>query len=205
MRKARFYYFSAIISMSLLVVLGGCMGKSQPSRFYMLSQVSEDKNVRVSAGSDFSRVIGVGPVKIADYLDQSQIVSRSDNNRVIEAEFDLWSGSLTDNVTHVLAENIGYLLSTKRVFLFPWKTYMPIDYQVEVAINHLDGKLGKEAVLVARWQIIRVDTKELLVMQRSEIRKKTESDGYDGLVEAQSRALGLLSREIAEALRASVK
>ena len=184
----------------MLLMVGGCMGKSQPPRFYTLTPIADGTTAPALDAS-----VGIGPVKLADYLDQSRIVTRGNGNLIIEAEFDQWSGSLKDNLTNVMAENIGALLATDRIFLYPWRTYMPVDYQVTLDITRLDGQPGGEVFLVARWIVLSGKEKKVIAMKQTKIQEKTNTGGYEGLVAAQSRALGRLSLEISEALRTSVE
>ena len=53
-----------------------------------------DQIISRSASTGQNPVIGIGPVKLADYLDQSQIVTRKGDNQVIKAEFNRWAGPL---------------------------------------------------------------------------------------------------------------
>jgi uncharacterized protein len=115
---------------------------------------------RYSSAKD--TVIGIGPVKLADYLDQSQIVIRTTDSQMAKGEFDRWVGPLKDNIVNVLADNIGYLLWTERVYLYPWSLSVPIDYQVVLDIVRLDGRLGDAAWLEVRWSILQGPGKKLL-------------------------------------------
>lgn len=54
--------------------------------------------------------------------------------------------------------------------------------------------------MVAYWSIYGRD-EAMLADHKSVISEKIDAGGYDGLVQAQNRALEKLSREIAEALR----
>ncbi|MFY9708429.1 MAG: PqiC family protein, partial [Desulfobacterales bacterium] len=144
-----------------------------------------------------------GPIKLADYLDQSKLVTHDGDNRIVKAEFDLWAGALKDNLTNVLAENIGLLVPTERIYIYPWRLSEPMDYQVILDVVRFDGDLGKDAWLVARWSIVGGKDKELLAVSRSSIREPVTGSGYDALVMAQSRALAKLSHEIVEAIHAA--
>lgn len=200
MIKTLFFRIAAVLSGVMLLMLGGCIGKSQPPRFYTLTPIADGTTALALDAS-----VGIGPVKLADYLDQSRIVTRGNGNLIIEAEFDQWSGSLKDNLTNVMAENIGSLLATDRIFLYPWRTYMPVDYQVTLDITRLDGQPGGEVFLVARWIVLSGKEKKVIAMKQTNIQEKTDTGSYEGLVAAQSRALGRLSLEISEALRTSVE
>jgi uncharacterized lipoprotein YmbA len=189
----------------MLVVINGCVGKSQPPRFYTLTSITEGNMTPAGDNPAQNAAIGIGPVKLADYLDQSRIITRTSENRVEQAEFDQWSGSFKDNLTNVLAENIGHLLATDRIAIYPWRTYVPIDYQVTVDIVRCDGQPGKEVFLVARWSVLSGNEKKPFAMKRSDIHEEAGNRGYESLVAAQSRALGRLSHEIVQAIQAAAR
>jgi uncharacterized lipoprotein YmbA len=185
------------------IFLGGC--RSQSPRFYTLSPIQEDQVASKSKNPAKNAVIGIGPVKLADYLDQSLIVTRTSDNQAVKAEFDRWVGSFKDNFINVLADNIGFLLSTERIYLYPWRMSVPIDYQVTVDLGRCDGRLGDAAWLEARWSIFGGPEKKLLKINRSSIREPVMGADYAALVAAQSRALAKLSQEIAEAIQGAGK
>lgn len=192
-----------IILVVAVIFLGGC--RSQSPRFYTLSPIQEDQVASKSKSPAKNAVIGIGPVKLADYLDQSLIVTRTSDNQAVKAEFDRWVGSFKDNFINVLADNIGFLLSTERIYLYPWRMSVPIDYQVTVDLGRCDGRLGDAAWLEARWSIFGGPEKKLLKMNRSSIREPVMGADYAALVAAQSRALAKLSQEIAEAVQGAGK
>ncbi len=203
MRDVPFFRRLPVILVMGLFLLGGCLGRSQSPRFYTLSQITEDTAMAQSDTPERNMRIGIGPIKLADYLDQSRLVTRTGDNRLVKAEFDLWAGAFKDNLTNVLAENIGLLLPTERIYIYPWRLTEPMDYQVILDVVRFDGDLGKEAWLVARWNIVGGKDREVLEVDRSSIREPVTGSGYDALVTAQSRALAKLSHEIVEAILAA--
>ena len=203
MRDVPFFRLLPVVLVIGLFFLNGCLGKSQSPRFYTLSPLIEDKAMAKSDTPARNAIIGIGPIKLADYLDQSKIVTQTGGNRLMKAEFDLWAGALKDNLTNVLAENIGLLLPTERIYIYPWRLSEPMDYQIVLDVVRFDGDLGKDAWLVARWSIVGGKDKELLAVSRSSIREPVAGSGYDALVTAQSRALAKLSHEIVEAIQAA--
>ena len=74
---------------------------------------------------------------------------------MVKAEFDRWVGTFKDNFINVLADNIGFLLSTERIYLFPWRQSVPIDYQITVDVVRCDGRLGDAVWLETRWSIFK--------------------------------------------------
>ena len=203
MRDVPLFRRLTVILVMGLFFLGGCLGRSQSPRFYTLSPLTENKAMAKSDTPARDTRIGIGPIKLADYLDQSKLVTRNGDNRLVKAEFDLWAGALKDNLTNVLAENIGLLVPTERIYIYPWRLSEPMDYQIILDVVRFDGDLGKDAWLVARWSIVGGKDREVLEVGRSSIREPVTGSDYDALVTAQSRALAKLSHEIVEAIHAA--
>jgi uncharacterized lipoprotein YmbA len=199
MRAVLFRGLPIILPIAAILV-GGCHRSPSP-RFYALSSIPEGQVISKRPSPAQNAVIGIGPIKLADYLDQSKIVTQTSGNQLVKAEYDRWVGSLNDNLTNVLADNIGFLLPTDRIYRYPWRTSVPIDYQVVVDVIRCDGRLGDAAWLEARWRILEGPEKKLLKMKRFSKREPVMGADYASLVAAQSRALVMLSQEITEAVR----
>ena len=185
------------------IFLGGC--RSQTPRFYALSPIQEDQVTSKRKSPVHNAVIGIGPVKLADYLDQAMLVTRTSDNQAVKAEYDRWVGSFKDNFINVLADNLGLLLPTERIYLYPWRLSVPIDYQIVLDIVRCDGRLGDAAWLEVRWSIFEGPEKKLLKMNRSIIREPVTGADYAALVAAQSRSLAKLSQEITEVIQRAGK
>jgi len=189
----------SIITVLVVILLSGCSRSPSP-RFYTLSPI-QDQVISRSSSARQNAIIGIGPVKMADYLDQSQIVTRTGDNQVVKAEFNRWVGPLKNNFVNVLAEDIGFLLPTDQIQLFPWRTDLPIDYQVTVDVVRFDGRLGDTARLESRWNILQGPERKLVKTGRSSISEPVTGPDYADLVAAQSRALGRLSQEIVQGIK----
>ena len=203
MRAVTFSRALPVILTIAAIFSGGC--RSQSPRFYHLNSIQEDQVISKRKSPAQNAVVGIGPVKLADYLDQSLLVTRTSDNQAVKAEFDRWVGSFKDNFVNVLADNIGFLVPTERIYLYPWRVSVPIDYQVAVDIVRCDGRLNDAAWLEARWSILGGPEKKLLKSNRSSIREPVSGSDYAALVAAQSRAVAKLSQEIAEAIQGAGK
>jgi uncharacterized lipoprotein YmbA len=203
MRRTPFSRGLPVILAIAAIFLGCC--RSQTPRFYALNPIQEDQVSSKRKNPARNAVIGIGPVKLADYLDQSMLVTRTSDNQVVKAEYDRWVGSFKDDFINVLADNIGFLLSTERIYLYPWRLSVPIDYQIVLDIVRCDGRLGDAAWLETRWSIFKGPEKKLLKASRSSIREPMTGAEYGDLVAAQSRALAKLSQEIAAAIQQTGK
>ena len=204
MRVRLFSRGLTFVLITAAILCGGCLGRSPSPTFYALTPV-QDQYVSRRSSPVKNAVIGIGPVKLADYLDQSLIVTRASDNELAKAQFNRWAGSFKDNFINVLADDIGFLLSTERIYLYPWRLSVPIDYQVAVDVVRCDGRLGDAAYLEARWSIFKGQDKKLLRTMRSSISAPVTGPSYADLVAAESRAVAQLSQEIAEAIRGAGK
>jgi uncharacterized lipoprotein YmbA len=146
--------------------------------------------------------IAIGPVKIPEYLNQSEIVTRITQNEVSVDEFTKWAEPLEDNISRTLAENLSSLLCIRSIAIFPWKGQTPIDYRIDVHVIQMDGVLGENAFLDVSWSIADgADRKKpALVTKRSRYKEPTGGGDYGAFVSAQSRNLAFLSRDIAETI-----
>ncbi len=197
-----------LLAVSVLAIIG-CLGLGSgtqtPTKFYVLHsmQSSTDEIRPIAKLPDTS--IGVGPVRLPQYLDRPQIVRRSSPNQLELAEFAQWAEPIRVNFSRVLAENLGILLDTKQVFLFPWLKTTKIDYQIILEITRFDGGQGNNALLRSSWSIFGKDGKEMLANNYSSYSEPIETNDTEALVAAQGRTVKHLSREIARALQALVE
>jgi hypothetical protein len=77
-----------------------------------------------------------------------------------------------------------------------------LDYRVGVDVVRYDGNRGGDVALIANWTIREGQGAKVLRVQTSRIQEPSGGRGYETLVGGMSRALGHLSREIAQAIRA---
>ena len=121
----------------LVMVLSGC-ASTPPTRFFVLSSISGSEKMGNLEG-ERCFAIGIGPVKIPEYLNQPEIVTRITQNEVRLDEFAKWAEPLEDNISRALAENLPSLLCTRSIAIFPWKGETPIDYRIDVQVIQMDG------------------------------------------------------------------
>jgi uncharacterized protein len=186
----------AVIFLVPLLFLGGCASSKSPNYFILDSLRSEAPGV-TKAAAENDLTVGVGPVKIPEYLDRPQMATRSAPNSLQFAEFDKWAESLEKSLTRVLAENLSLLLSTDRVVVFPWAGSIHVLYQVSVDVTQFEYTADGKAIFVAGWSVFGNDGQKLLAVKRSRIMVPVQSTGFEAIASAQSRAVADLSREIA--------
>jgi uncharacterized lipoprotein YmbA len=187
-----------------VLVAGGCSllnpGPQLKTRFYMLSSLAASGKAVQPLAALPHVAIGIGPVRLPEYLDRRNIVVRTSRNEFELTEDSQWAEPMGDTVSRVLADNLSALLGTYRIAQFPWRSSMPVDYQLTVQVAQFDGMPGEMVILRAHWQVFTGDGKKLLDSGYSVFREKAEDTSIEALVSAESRAAESFSREVAETI-----
>ena len=96
--------------------------------------------------------IGIGPIRLPEYLDRRNIIVRNSRNEFELAEISQWAEPMADTFARVLADNLSVLPGHPSNHPVPWRSSMPIDYQLTIQVAQFDGMLGEQAFLRAHWQ-----------------------------------------------------
>jgi uncharacterized lipoprotein YmbA len=190
------------VSFSLL--LGGCISLpnspiSPTPRFYMLSAKDEtlvNKIINITPGV----IIGVGPVKIPEYLDRPQMVTKDKEGILKFDEFNRWGQSLDLGLASLIREDLTVMLPGAKMTLYPWNPLVSVKYQVVLEVVQMDNELDKDMLFVVQWTVIDVQNSKTVMIKRSEFHQPIIPQNYPGLVKTLSSACASLSGQIAEAL-----
>jgi len=184
-----------------ILMLNSC-GTTPPSQFYMLEPMPENEAIQASADKYNEVHIGIGPIQFAEYLDRTQIVTRTDGTQIKLAETHRWAEPLQNNFARTLAQNLSMLINTGKVSLYPSRNWSEVDYQVLVNVWQFDASRQGEVSLVANWSIRGKGGSDFLTMKKSVFSANVEpAASYADIVRALSGTVEMLSREIAEAIR----
>lgn len=186
----------------IYLVSGSCaLRTSATTKFYILSPLVHPMVEKQDAKGKQCNTIGIGPLDLPAYLDRPQIVTRVNPDELKLAELDNWAEPLKDNITRVLAENISRLLCTEHVVIFPWKKSSHIDYQIDIKVVWMDGKLGEKALLATQWAVLDASGKSTLLTKRSQYTESVTETTYSALVAAYNRMIANFSHDIAQAVK----
>jgi len=198
MRTISYIRSKVFLVILLSLIVSGC-ATTEPSRFYTL-HASEDLGT-IQQSSAYKYTVAIGPVEIPDYLDRPQIVSRTNQNEITFSEFQRWAGSLEEDISRVLSENLTLLLSGDSVSVSLWEWGATSDYRIAVHIRRFDIMPEGDVLLSARCTLIDSDGRTQLLTWEARVTETITAQTYDAKVSSMSRALEKLSEDIAGKIR----
>jgi hypothetical protein len=210
MRRHRFCLTGTVLIIAF-IILGGCLGKGtqKATRFYLLQPIPGISSGERASVEGEGVMLAIGPVRVREYLSRPEIVTRTQENKIIVHDFHSWGEPLDKNFTAVLGANLSNLLSTDRIVFFPWRRRPNLDYQIVVDVMRFEGDLGGEASLIAHYYILHVGESEEEVRRmgiwKSSFSRQTKDDSYQALVSAMSELVGDFSREVAEKIKGAAE
>lgn len=199
MNKTSFVRWMFLLSLIFTLAAGGCVSipVSPGPRFYTLrTQDESEVPQKFNIAQDI--IIGVGPVRIPEYLNRPQIVTQDAKKMLTFAQFDRWGESLDIALTRLIGADLSVALPQANLNIYPWNLAIPVKYQVFADVIQLESELQKDLFFVVQWSLIDAQNNKMLFMKRSEFRKPVIPQNYSGLVETLSSACASLSSEIAE-------
>lgn len=199
--RVRFLHLESAAFLLFLVAQLTACGSTPPSRFYTLSALDWSGGAERSLSGQPRKVVGIGPVSLAKYLDHPGITTRSGANTITRSELDRWGAGLRDEVSRVLTENLGQLLSGGGYLVLPWLEAATMDYRVQLNITRFEGTSEGPVVLNASWMLLGRERNTLLASSDVVVTEEVLGTGYEAISDAMSRALAELSRRIAVEIR----
>lgn len=192
------------LALSALVVVSiascGSLLAPQPdrARFFVLTSSASGSGTASSATAPgASRLsIGVGPVRIPDYLQRSEIATRVSPTQIEYSQVNRWAEPLEECFPRVLAQDLSSSLATNRVVMFPWLGNTRVDYQVQVSVERFELTSQGQAVLTARWMIRNPRTGKIVAAGEANESHAAGSDAASSTA-ALSQTVGAMADDLA--------
>lgn len=191
------YVLGCLVLGSVLLLQAGCGSTSPPVSYYSLAGVEPS----VQAGDRRNRLsVQVGPVSLPDVLKKSQLVFGSGADRFQLSDQHRWAGELDRDIARAIGEQLAARLGIEQIALFPAGQHLELTHQVIIDVVAMEGELGREATLVARWSVVDPKTKTARLTRRSTVSEQPIDSSHGAWVAAQRRNIVKLSEEIATAI-----
>lgn len=185
---------SVVCSAMLVIILAGC-GSSPPVRYFSLSPtVSEG-----GSNAEDRVVLGLGPLRMPEYLNRSQMVVRGPGAELEVREFSRWAEPLRDAVIRVVSTDVDNSLSDVVVLVFPWEAVLRqrVEYRLGGDIIRFESDRSGRVVLEVQWGVTEIEFKPVVPVRRSRYEVMTGSgDDSAQIASAMNEALAMFGREI---------
>ncbi len=197
-----YHFLKYVIPILFIIFISSCAKNSKPIEYYML-----DASVGLSSNelieNDSGPLIGLGPIRLPEYLDRFQMVVAVSENKYKLIDNHRWAEKLDQNVSLALFKSLPAQLGTDRMVRYPWPQRPGVDFQVKIDILEFNIDQIGQSRLVAQWSIKSKD--KTLLNKRSSFTAEASSTDIDKMVEAQSVCLTKLGQEIAVNLKPLLK
>jgi uncharacterized lipoprotein YmbA len=191
---------SVLLSALVLIMFSAC-SSSSPVRYFSLNPIDAD----FRQDPDDSVMLGLGPIRMPDYLNRSQIVTRGIDAEMHVDEFSRWSEPLTTSLLRIVSADVDNLLQGVVVVVFPYEPFVrnQVNYRLIGNINRFDADDSGQVVLEVQWGIADVDGGVVVPVRRNRYQTQTSiADDTSAVVAAMNDALAQFSRDIAGKLEA---
>ncbi len=188
----------AAFTLTLAVALATGCSSAPPMRYYVVTSL---EGTAAAASSPGPGVVVAG-VRLPQYLERPQLVTRSGDNQLQVEEFHQWGGNLAKDLTRVLAENLSRLLRSDAVVAAPHTQRLRPDYRVEVDVLRFERAGDARVYLTAKWWLLRGADGAQLAGPTTTLTSEPlpAAPTFDPTVAAMSRAYGELARAIAQVI-----
>ncbi len=192
----------AILSVFAVFMLSAC-ASSSPVRYFSLSPIDAE----FRKDSDDAVMLGLGPIRMPEYLNRSQIVTRGANAEMQVDEFSRWSEPLTTSLMRIVAADVDNLLQDVVVVVFPYETLVrdQVNYRLIGDVGRFEADYMGRILLEVQWGVADINGEVIVPMRRNRYQIQASVVGDSGaVVVAMNDALGQFSRDIATKLEAAL-
>jgi len=188
------------LSLTLALLTAGCLGGDQPeAQYFTLSTAAAPDDAPLANLPELG--VGLGQVDLPRYLDRSELVTRSGAHELEVRNLQRWGGSLRGDVARVVADDLGRLLGTARIAIYPAEARFPVSYRVLLELIEFGSAPGQPVRLRARWTLAGADGRALAVGEAN-VEQPPASSSWEDYIGAHRQALGVVTHEIAERIAA---
>ncbi len=196
--KRSVFFSRLLIGLVLGASITACVHETKPVEFYRLSADVGLKQNKKTVGNSKNVIIGLGPIRVPEYLNRPQILTAISDNQYFLSEEHRWAERLDQNILLALYQVLPTQLNTEHVLRYPWSQRQEIDYQVSIDILDLTIDAQGQSHLIAQWSIKPKDKPD--IDKRFECILPASTFDYGLMVKAQSQCLTQLGQVLAKSL-----
>lgn len=188
---------AAFVVAMAVATISGC-ASTPPTRFYVLNSVPA---IDTSPPTANAIAVVIRDVRLPQYLERPQLVTRGSDHRIQLADEAQWAGNLQQDMMRVLTENLGLMLRSDRVFSAPHNGPLKPDFRVDVEIMRFEQGADRRVALSARWWLLRGDGNTLLESPNVTLYGAVlDERSYESVVVSMSAVYAEFAKQIARSV-----
>ncbi len=176
-------------------------GTSPPVRYYSLQA---DDHPAYDAKAD-AVVVGLGPLRVPDYLKRSRMVTRGVGAEMTVHEYARWVEPVDKAMHRVLAADVDGRVDGAVVLAYPFLEPVRLDYLVIGQVERFDSDAAGQVVLQVQWAIVDAAHKAAQPPRRERYAGQASGGGdLEAMARAMSEVLSRFGDDIAGQLRDTI-
>ena len=183
----------------LVSLLVAACGSSPPVRYFALSPMDSVQR----QDPDDAVTLGLGPLRLPEYLNRSQLVTRGNGSELEVDEFSRWAEPLTLALHRVVSTDVDNMMDGVIVIAFPWESVVrnEVDYRLLGEVTRFDADRSGRVVLDIQWAIADVPGEVAVAIHRSKYETRAARPDDPAIVtSAMNDALAMFSRDVVSEL-----
>jgi len=184
-------------SLAIAILASACSSAGPSPELYVLVDAARPEPEPVSQLDD--RIVEVKPVRVPDYLDTTDIVTRGPGGRIVASQSARWGERLSVGVTRAVATSLAARLPQLVVTTSP--SLEDPRWQVLIDLDTFEVQPGGPSVLTGRWSIREGRGGQKLSEDRISLSTPVGRGGDKEVVETMTRQVDQLVDRIAPALQ----
>lgn len=187
----------SLAAVALCATVTGCFSPNTvATRHFILTPAT------ATAAATSGIRLGVGVVKMPDYLLSNSLAVRKNAGEISYLEGALWAERLDKGFARVLAANLSGMIPTDQVLLGVWRTD-DVTIEVHVTVEQFDVDQSGTGILAAQWSITAPGGSKILKSGESRLTKVGKSPASDSqnIAATLSELTATFSQMLAETMR----
>lgn len=188
-------------TLSLIALLISGCGTSPPVHYYTLDTIDVD----YTRDLEGSPTMAIGPLRMPEYLNRSQMVRRGAGSEMIVDDVNRWAEPLDDAIHRIVSSNVDALLESVIVASYPSTPMMPVEYRLVGRIGRFNSDPNGLVVLEVQWGASGTDADIVIAPRRSRYESQA-ADPADpsSIARGMSDVLSQFSRDIASEFESAI-
>jgi uncharacterized protein len=183
-----------ILLLIVVIFLGACQ-QSPQKNYYLLTPLTP---LAEKKPDSINRLLGLGPIELADYLKRPNMVRMYPDNRLNLNSNDFWAEPLDKGIVRVLSLNLANLDPARMMQPFPWRSDRIPDYSLRITFHELVLS-HKQTKINATWELVNTADKNMIERQNFIRIVDTDNNGQ-AMAQSYSELLAELAEEMHKAL-----